>query len=58
LPLQEAVVCATWAPARAMGLDDEIGMLREGLRADFTVWDRRNHVSHTFVGGELVYTDG
>jgi N-acetylglucosamine-6-phosphate deacetylase len=41
-----------------MGLDDEIGMLREGLRADFTVWDRRNHVSHTFVGGELVYTDG
>ena len=58
LPLQEAIVCATWAPARAMGLDDEIGMLREGLRADFTVWDRRNHVSHTFVGGELVYVNG
>ena len=58
LPLQEAVVCATWAPARAMGLDDEIGMLREGLRADFTVWDRRNHVSHTFVGGELYYKNG
>jgi len=58
LPLQEAVVCATWAPARAMGLDDEIGTLREGLRADFTVWDRRNHVSHTFVGGQLVYVNG
>jgi len=53
--LAEAVVCATWAPARAIGLDAEMGMLREGLRADFAVWDRRNQISHTFVGGQLVY---
>ncbi|HLJ84177.1 MAG TPA: amidohydrolase family protein [Candidatus Eremiobacteraceae bacterium] len=58
LLLPEAVVCATWAPARAIGLDDEIGTLREGMRADFTVWDRRNRVTHTFVGGELIYADG
>ena len=53
--LAEAVVCATWAPARAIGLDSEMGMLREGARADLAVWDRRNRISHTFVGGELVY---
>jgi len=55
--LSQAVSCATWAPARAIGLDTEMGMLREGLRADLAVWDRRNRISHVFVGGELVYTN-
>jgi N-acetylglucosamine-6-phosphate deacetylase len=55
--LAEAVASATWAPARAIGLDSEIGMLREGLRADLTVWDRHNRISHVFVGGKLVYTN-
>jgi N-acetylglucosamine-6-phosphate deacetylase len=57
ITLAEAVACATWAPARAMGLDDEIGSLREGLRADLAVWDRRQNISHVFVGGKLVYTN-
>jgi len=57
ITLAEAVVCATWAPARAMGLGDEIGSLREGLRADLTVWDRRNRVSHVFVAGALAYSN-
>ncbi len=58
ITLAEAVACATWAPARALGLDAEMGMLREGLRADLAVWDRHNRISHVFVGGELVYADG
>jgi len=57
ITLAEAVVCATWAPARAMGIDGEMGILREGMRADFTVWDRHNRISHTFVDGVLVYTN-
>ena len=57
IPLAEAVSCATWAPARAIGLDHEIGSLREGMRADIAVWDRRHHISHTFVGGRLVYSN-
>jgi len=57
ITLAEAVSCATWAPARAMGFDDEIGSLREGLRADLAVWDRKHDVSHVFVGGKLVYTN-
>ncbi|MBV8282194.1 MAG: amidohydrolase family protein [Candidatus Eremiobacteraeota bacterium] len=55
--LAEAVACATWAPARAIGLDAELGMLREGLRADLAVWDRHNRISHVFIGGELVYSN-
>lgn len=57
ITLAEAVVCATWAPARAIGLDDEIGMLREGMRADLAVWDRKHRISHAFVGGELAYSN-
>lgn len=57
ITLAEAVVCASWAPARALGVDNEMGMLREGMRADFAVWDRRNQVSHVFVNGELIYTN-
>jgi N-acetylglucosamine-6-phosphate deacetylase len=57
ITLAEAVACATWAPARALGLDQEIGSLREGLRADLAVWDRRNNISHVFVGGRLTYSN-
>ena len=57
ITLAEAVACATWAPARALGLHDEMGSLREGLRADLAVWDRRNNISHTFVGGKLAYSN-
>jgi N-acetylglucosamine-6-phosphate deacetylase len=57
ITLAQAVSCATWAPARAMGLDDEIGSVRHGLRADLAVWDRRNRISHVFVGGSLAYSN-
>jgi N-acetylglucosamine-6-phosphate deacetylase len=57
ITLAEAVACATWAPARAMGMDDEIGSLREGLRADLAIWDHRNNISHVFVGGKLAYSN-
>jgi N-acetylglucosamine-6-phosphate deacetylase len=57
ITLSEAVACATWAPARALGVDDEMGTLREGLRADLAVWDRHQRISHVFVGGELVYSN-
>jgi N-acetylglucosamine-6-phosphate deacetylase len=57
ITLAEAVVCATWAPARALGIDAQVGTLREGLRADLAVWDRHHRISHVFVGGELVYSN-
>lgn len=57
ISLPRAVVCVTHAPARAIGVDQEIGMLREGLRADLAVWDRFNRISHVFIGGRLVYVN-
>lgn len=57
ISLAEAVECATWAPARAMGLEDEVGTLGPGLRADIVVWDARHQITHVFVEGRLVYTN-
>lgn len=57
ISLAEAVVCASWAPARALGIDGDTGLLRAGLRADFVVWDRRTSVAQVFIGGELVYAN-
>jgi N-acetylglucosamine-6-phosphate deacetylase len=57
ITLAEAVECATWAPARALGVEDEIGTLAPGLRADFVVWDARHKVTHAFMSGELVYSN-
>lgn len=57
ISLPQAVQCATWAPARAMGMESEVGMLGQGMRADIVVWDGRNQITHTFVEGRLVYTN-
>lgn len=40
LSVEDALYSATNAPARAMGLDDEIGRLRVGARADLVLWDQ------------------
>jgi len=57
ISLAEAIACATWAPARAVGLEDEIGTLTQGLRADFVVWNMRHQITNVFIGGELVYSN-
>ncbi|MDQ6766507.1 MAG: amidohydrolase family protein [Candidatus Eremiobacteraeota bacterium] len=57
ISLAEAIQCATWAPARAMGLENEIGVLAPGLRADFVSWNARNEVTHVFIAGRLVYSN-
>lgn len=57
ISLIEAVQCATWAPARAIGVEDEIGTLMPGMQANFVVWNRRNEVVQVFIGGDLVYVN-
>jgi N-acetylglucosamine-6-phosphate deacetylase len=57
ITLAQAVACATWAPARAIGADNEIGMLSAGLRADFVVWNSRNEIAQVFIDGRLVYSN-
>lgn len=57
IALAEAVQCATWAPARAIGADAEIGMLAQGMRADFAIWNGRNQIAQVFIDGRLAYSN-
>jgi N-acetylglucosamine-6-phosphate deacetylase len=55
VPLFEAVRMATLNPARALGLDEEIGTLTPGARADLVVLDDALEVTMTFVDGQRVF---
>ena len=55
---------ATSAPARLLGLDGQTGSIREGLRADLTIWSAnpmetwQAKVVRTYLGGEVIYREG
>lgn len=55
LSLPEAADCASLHPARALGLEKELGSIAAGKRADFTVLSPAFDVLLTIVGGEIVY---
>jgi N-acetylglucosamine-6-phosphate deacetylase len=57
ITLAQAVASATWSPARAIGADNEIGMLAPGMRADFVVWNQRKEIAQVYVDGRLVYSN-
>ena len=54
VPLEAAVTAATLAPARAIGLDGEIGSLAPGKRADMVLLDRELKVLAVYVDGKKV----
>ena len=57
----EALRCATWMGARALGLDGEIGSIQPGLLADIIVFDgdvlkdirQSENVLYTMINGRL-----
>lgn len=55
LPFELAIVNASAAPARLLGLDRELGRIAEGLRADFALWDEDLRVVATVVAGLPVH---
>jgi len=55
VPLFEAVKMATLNPARALGLEDQIGILTEGALADLVVFEEGLSVAMTFVNGQRVF---
>jgi len=55
IPFETALICATSAPAKLLGLERELGMLEPGKRADLSIWDADYNVLATLVGGIPVY---
>jgi N-acetylglucosamine-6-phosphate deacetylase len=55
VPLIDCVRMATATPARALGMEGEIGVLKPGARADIVVCDDELRVWKVFVGGEIAY---
>lgn len=54
IPFEQALYCATAAPAKAMGLDAVIGSLECGKRADMLLLDEDFNVACVWCGGNEV----
>jgi N-acetylglucosamine-6-phosphate deacetylase len=55
LPFEKAIVGATYAPAKMLGLSRDLGRIAPGLRADLSFWDAEHCVIGTMVGGVTVF---
>lgn len=55
IQFETAIVNATNSPAELLGLDRELGTIKVGKRADFSIWDDEYRVIATIVGGVPVY---
>ncbi|KIM82614.1 carbohydrate esterase family 9 protein [Piloderma croceum F 1598] len=56
--LGEAIKCATYNPAKCLGIENRKGTLRSGADADFVVLDRKGNVLNTWVKGKQVWSKG
>ena len=52
ISVEEAIVSATKNPAKALGLDDEIGSIAVGKRADFIVCDENLDSKDVYLNGK------
>ena len=50
-----AILCATSAPAKLLGMQRELGLIAPGLRADLSFWDSEYSVIGAMVGGVTVF---
>ena len=55
LEINEAVNCASLNVAKALGIDDEIGSIEVGKRADIIIADEEFNIKTTILGGEIKY---
>lgn len=53
----EAVRMASFNPAKSVGKEDVCGQIKEGLAADFLVWDKDFNLEETYVDGERLYSE-
>jgi N-acetylglucosamine-6-phosphate deacetylase len=51
VPLVDALIMASGTPARFLGLENQIGRIAAGYRADMVAFDAGYHVLRTWLGG-------
>ena len=54
IPREEAVLCATLNPAKALGCADEIGSIAPGKRADFVICDKTLNRKQVYLAGKEI----
>jgi N-acetylglucosamine-6-phosphate deacetylase len=55
IPFAQAIVAATYAPARLIRHESDMGRIARGARADLSFWNDQYQVMATMVGGRFVY---
>lgn len=55
VPLTEAIKMITMSPAKVIGVENEIGSIMPGKRADFCITDKALKVKKTIIGGKVVF---
>ena len=55
VPFEKAVDCATINPAKNLKIDNEVGSIKVGKRADFTVLNKAYDVVMTVRDGKIIY---
>ncbi len=55
ISLKDAVAMMTVNPAKDIKVDDEIGSIEVGKRADLVILDKKLNVMKTIVGGEIAF---
>ena len=55
IPFETAIVSATEAPAKMLGIDREFGTIARGKRADLSIWSAQHEILATIVGGTPVH---
>ena len=53
VPLEQAVMAATSTPAKAIGMEREIGCIRTGARADLLILDEHLELEKVIIGGQI-----
>jgi len=54
--LAESIKCATYSPAKCLGIENRKGTLRAGADADLVVFDAQGIVQSTWVKGKQVWS--
>ena len=54
IPLEDALHMASSTPSRFLGLEEELGALRPGMRADLVALDHELHATNVFMGGQPI----